>query len=78
MEDVMRTECNESQMRALVSGLDQSPVVLIQARPPCGPLVGAETRMPLISPPLSGMHVSAPTLISPSQPVPAMIMMLRA
>ncbi len=47
----MRTECNESQMRALVSGLDQSPVVLIQARPPCWPAVGAETRMLFISPP---------------------------
>jgi len=65
----MRTECNESQMRALVSGLDQSPVVLIQARPPCGPLVGGGGRP---------RPVSAPTLISPSQPVPAMIMMLRA
>lgn len=32
MEDVMRTECNESQMKALVAGLDHSPVVLIQAR----------------------------------------------
>ena len=30
MEDVMKTECNESQMKALVAGLDHSPVVLIQ------------------------------------------------
>ena len=28
----MRTECNESQMKALVAGLDHSPVVLIQVR----------------------------------------------
>ncbi|KAK9842012.1 hypothetical protein WJX81_004236 [Elliptochloris bilobata] len=36
MEDVMKTECNESQVKALVAGLDHSPVVLIQGPPGTG------------------------------------------
>lgn len=42
----MKTECNESQMKALVAGLDHSPVVLIQVPDPAhAPFLVARCKM---------------------------------